>query len=157
MTPHTKGASMTSSTAPVGPVDLAVIGFTGELRQGGIRQAIADAVANGSVRVLDVLLVRKDADGSVEIYDAEDSGENQDLLGFPTDLPDLIGEEDARAIATEMAPDSTVAVIAWENTWAARIAASIRELDGEVLVMERIPAADVQAVVDAMAELEEQS
>ena len=54
-----------------------------------------------------------------------------------------------------MAPDSTVLVIAWENTWAAEIAASIRELDGEVLVMERIPAADVQLVVDAIAEIEE--
>lgn len=148
---------MTISTAPVGPVDLAVIGFTGELRQGGVRHAISEAVDSGAVRVLDVLLVRKDADGTVEFYDAEDSGENQDLLGFPTDLPDLIGEEDARAIADQMAPDSTVAVIAWENTWAAKIAASIRELDGEVLVMERIPAADVQAVVDAIAELEEQS
>ncbi len=147
---------MSSSAPPVGPVDLAVIGFTGELRQGGIRQAISDAVADGAVRVLDVLLVRKDADGSVEIYDAEDSGENEDLLGFPTDLPDLIGQEDAMVIAAEMAPDSTVAVIAWENTWAAKIAASIRELDGEVLVMERIPAADVQAVVDALAG-EEQS
>jgi hypothetical protein len=147
----------TAPSRPVGPVDLAVIGFTGELRQGGIRQAVADAVEAGSVRVLDLLLVRKDADGSVEIYDAEDSGENQELLGFPTDLPDLIGEEDARAIAAEMAPDSTVVVIAWENSWAARIASSIRELDGELLVLERIPAADVQAVVDAMSEMEEQS
>jgi hypothetical protein len=142
---------MSSPTPPVGPVDLAVIGFTGELRQGGIRAAITEAVDAGAVRVLDVLLVRKDADGSVEIYDAEESGENEELLGFPAHLPDLIGLEDAQAIAAEMAPDSTVAVIAWENTWAARIAESIRELDGEVLVMERIPAADVQAVVDALA------
>jgi hypothetical protein len=140
-----------SSPRAVGPVDLAVIGFTGELRQGGIREAITEAVDAGAVRVLDVLLVRKDADGSVEIYDAEEAGENEELLGFPADLPDLIGMEDAQAIAAEMAPDSTVAVIAWENTWAARIAESIRELDGEVLVMERIPAADVQAVVDALA------
>jgi acyl CoA:acetate/3-ketoacid CoA transferase alpha subunit len=135
---------------PVGPVDLAVIGFAGELRQGGIRKAVADAVDNGSVRVLDILVVRKDPDGRVFMYDAEDAGENTELLGFPTVLPDLVGEDDARAIAAEMAPDTTVLVIAWENTWAARIAETVRELDGQVLVMERIPAADVQAVVDAM-------
>ena len=84
------------------------------------------------------------------MYDAEDAGENTELLGFPTDLPDLVGEDDARAIAAEMAPDTTVLLIAWENTWAATIAESIRELDGEVLVMERIPAADVQAVIEVI-------
>lgn len=147
----------TASARQVGPVDVAVIGFSGELRQGGVREAIAEAVDAGSVRVLDVLLVRKDADGRVVMYDAEDSGENEELLGFPTDLPDLIGEADARAIADEMAPDSTVLVVAWENTWAARIAASLRELDGQVLALERIAAADVQAVVDAMTAREEQS
>ncbi len=144
-------------TRPVGPVDLAVIGFAGELRQGGVRQAIADAVDNGAVAVLDVLLVRKDASGDVLLFDAESGGDNGELLGFATELPDLIGQEDALAIAEEMVPDSTVLVIAWENIWAAEIAASIRELDGEVLVMERIPAADVAAVVDAIAEIEEQS
>jgi hypothetical protein len=145
-----------ATTRVLGPVDLAVIGFTGELRQGGVRQAIADAVDRGSVRVLDVLLVRKEADGTVLMYDAETAGETDELLGFPTDLPDLVGEDDALAIAEEMPLDSTVVVIAWENTWAAQIAASIRELDGQVLAMERIPAADVNAVIDAWAENEEE-
>ena len=146
----------TATRRPLGPVDLAVIGFAGELRQGGVRQAIADAVDRGAVRVLDVLLVRKDADGKVLMFDAESSGESDELLGFPTELPDLVGEEDARAIADEMPLDSTVLVIAWENSWAAQIAASIDELGGRVLVMERIPSADVNAVIDAWAEFEEE-
>jgi len=146
----------TATRRPLGPVDLAVIGFAGELRQGGVRQAIADAVDRGAVRVLDVLLVRKEADGTVLMFDAESSGESDELLGFPTELPDLVGEEDARAIADEMPLDSTVLVIAWENSWAAQIAASIDELGGQVLVMERIPSADVNAVIDAWAEFEEE-
>jgi hypothetical protein len=146
----------TATRRPLGPVDLAVIGFAGELRQGGVRQAIADAVDRGAVRVLDVLLVRKDADGKVLMFDAESSGESDELLGFPTELPDLVGEEDARAIADEMPLDSTVLVIAWENSWAAQIAASIDELGGQVLVMERIPSADVNTVIDAWAEFEEE-
>jgi uncharacterized membrane protein len=158
MTSVTEGSAMsTAPTAPVGPVDLAVIGFSGELRQGGIRQAVAEVVEAGSVRILDVLLVRKEPDGQVLLYDAEDAGENEELLGFRTELPDLVGEDDARAIAEQMAPDTTVLVIAWENTWAAKVAEAIRDLDGEVLVMERIPAADVQAVIESMSGTEEQS
>jgi hypothetical protein len=145
---------MSSATRPVGPVDLAVIGFTGELRQGAIRDAIARAVDRGAVRVLDVLLVRKDDDGSVLMFDAESPEEADELLGFPTVLPDLVGEDDARAIAAEMEPGSTVLVIAWENTWAAEIAGAIRDLEGEVLVMERLPASDVLAVLDAMESIE---
>ena len=146
----------TAPTAPVGPVDLAIIGFTGELQQGGLRQAVVDAVESGTVRVLDLLIVRKEADGEVFLYDAEDSGENEEVLGFPAEVPDLIGEEDARLIAEQMGLDTTVVVIAWENVWAARIAGSVRELGGELLAMERIPAADVRAVIDAFA-LEEES
>ena len=101
-----------STARPAGPVDIAVIGFTGELRQGGIRQAVSDAVDAGSVRVLDVLVVHKDDDGTVSLLDAESPEGAEELLGFPTHLPDLIGEEDAVAIAAEMAPGSTVLVIA---------------------------------------------
>lgn len=142
---------MSSAPArPAGPVDIAVIGFTGELRQGGIRKAVADAVDAGAVRVLDVLVVHKDGDGTVQLFDAESPGGSEELLGFPTHLPDLIGEEDAAAIAAEMEPGSTVLVIAWENVWAAAIAASIRELDGQLIALERVPREDVDAVVDAL-------
>lgn len=140
----------TATTAPIGPVDLAVIGFRGELRQGGIRDAVARAVDRGAVRVLDVLLVRKDDDGSVRLYDAESPEGAEDLLGFPTMRPDLVGEEDALAIAAEMDPGTTVLVIAWENAWASEIAAEVRALDGQLLVMERLPREDVELALSAM-------
>ena len=67
-----------------------------------MREAVADAVDRGAVRVLDVLLVRKDPDGSVLLFDAESAEGAEELLGFPTVLPDLVGEDDALAIAEEM-------------------------------------------------------
>lgn len=143
---------MSSATsAPIGPVDLAVIGFRGELRQGGIRDAVARAVDRGAVRVLDVLLVRKDDDGSVRMYDAESPEGAEELLGFPTVMPDLVGEEDALAIAAEMDPGTTVLVIAWENAWASEIAAEVRELDGQLLVMERLPHEDIETALAALS------
>jgi hypothetical protein len=139
----------TATTGPIGPVDLAVIGFRGELRQDGVRDAVARAVDKGAVRVLDVLLVRKDDDGTVRMFDAESPEGAEELLGFPTVMPDLVGEEDALAIAAEMDPGTTVLVIAWENAWAADIAAAVRELDGQVLVMERLPREDIELALSA--------
>lgn len=147
----------TATTAPIGPVDLAVIGFRGELRQAGIRDAVARAVDRGAVRVLDVLLVRKDDDGSVLMYDAESPEGAEELLGFPTVMPDLVGEDDALAIAAEMDPGTTVLVIAWENSWAADIAAEIRQLDGQLLVMERLPREDIEMALTAISSNEEGS
>jgi hypothetical protein len=132
-------------------VDLAVIGFRGELRQSGIRDAVARAVDRGAVRVLDVLLVRKDDDGSVLMFDAESPEGAEELLGFPTVMPDLVGEEDALAIAAEMDPGTTVLVIAWENVWASEIAAEVRELDGRLLVMERLPREDIEVALAAIS------
>ncbi|MEO5744662.1 MAG: DUF6325 family protein [Terracoccus sp.] len=138
---------------PTGSVDVAVIVFEGELDQGGIRAAVARAVDAGSVRVLDVLLVRKNDDGSVDLYDSESPEAAEELLGFPTDLPDLIGEEDALAIATEMQAGSTVLMLAWENVWAVEIASAIRDLDGQLLVMQRLPHEDVTAALQARDEI----
>lgn len=107
----------------------------------------------GSVRVLDVLLVRKNDDGSVELFDSESPEAAEELLGFPTDLPDLIGEEDALAIAAEMQAGSTVLMLAWENVWAVEIASAIRDLDGQLLVMQRLPHEDVTAALQARDEI----
>jgi hypothetical protein len=138
-------------------VDLAVIGFRGELRQEGIRDAVARAVDRGAVRVLDVLLVRKEDDGSVRMSDAESPEGAEELLGFPTVMPDLVGEEDALAIAAEMDPGTSVIVIAWENVWAADIAAEVRALDGQLLVMERLPREDIELALAAIESKEETS
>ncbi len=80
-------AGATAAGAPIGPVDLAVIGFRGELREGGIRDAVARAVERGAVRVLDVLLVRKDDDGSVRLFDAESPEGAEELLVSPRSCP----------------------------------------------------------------------
>ena len=80
-------------------------------------------------------------------------GRPEELLGFQTDLPDLIGEQDALAIAAEMQAGSTVLMLAAENVWAVEIASAIRDLDGQLLVMQRLPHEDVTAALRARDEI----
>lgn len=136
---------------PVGPVDLMVVGFAQNRFDGSIAPAIADLVVRGLVRVLDVVVVSKDEDGAVtfaEITDLDGDGVN-DLAVLAGDIPGLIGEDDELAVAQELAPGSTVALIAWENTWAVQASMAVRRAGGSVLSFERIQAADVAAVLDA--------
>jgi hypothetical protein len=134
----------------VGPVDIAVIGFDGALGDTGIAAAVAQAVDTGAVRVLDVLVVQKAQDGTVTMIDAETTEDSQELLGFPTDLPDMVGEADALAVAAEIPPGTSVLLIVWENAWAARISDEVQASGGRLLTLERIPADDIRDVLETI-------
>jgi hypothetical protein len=57
---------MTSDVgAEVGPAEMMLIGFPGNRFDGSILPALQELVAAGTVRVIDLVIVRKDADGSV--------------------------------------------------------------------------------------------
>ncbi|MFN8156505.1 MAG: DUF6325 family protein [Candidatus Nanopelagicales bacterium] len=142
---------MADIVAPVGPVDIAVVAFDEPKFDGSIASAIADLVANGIVRVLDILLVNKDEAGEVTILEVTDvDGDGiPDLVAVQGDIPGLIAEDDARA-AIEAMPESTaIAIIAWENTWLVRARNAIASNGGTLIAFERIPAADVMAVLES--------
>ena len=139
---------MADYVAPVGPVDIAVIAFDEPKFDGSIATAIADLVAGGVVRVLDTIIVNKDAEGVIEITDIDGDG-IPDLVAVQGDIPGLLSNEDAEAAIEGMPNDSAIALIAWENTWMVRTRLAIAANGGTLVAYERIPAADVQAVLDS--------
>lgn len=136
---------------PVGPVDVAVIAFDEPKFDGSIANAIADLVGAGIVRVLDIVLVNKDADGVTTLFEVTDvDGDGiPDLIAVQGDIPGLLSEDDAAAAVEAMPPSSAIAMIAWENTWLVRAGAAIRANGGSLVAFERIPADDVAAVLAA--------
>ena len=145
---------MGDAVRPVGPVDIAVFAFDQPTFNGAVAEAIVDLVRAGIVRLLDAVMVYKDAEGTVtlaEITDIDGDG-IPDLVALQGDLPGLIGEDDATSVIAEMPNDAALLMLAWENTWAIRVGQAIRANGGQVVAVERIPAADVEAVL-AAAEL----
>ena len=145
---------MADIVRPVGPVDVAIIAFDEPKFDGSIASAIADLVAGGIVRVLDIVLVNKDENGEVTVLEVTDvDGDGiPDLVALQVDIPGLLTESDA-GVAIEAMPNNTaIAMLAWENTWLVRAGQAIRDNGGTVLAFERIPADDVQAVLDSAAE-----
>ncbi len=142
---------MADLVAPVGPVDIAVVAFDEPKFDGSIASAIADLVGQGIVRVLDIVLVNKDAAGEVAILEVTDvDGDGiPDLVAVQGDIPGLIAEDDARAFIEEMPEDSAIAVIAWENTWLVKARNAIASSGGTLVGFERIPAEDVMAVLES--------
>jgi uncharacterized membrane protein len=142
---------MADIVRPVGPVDIAVIAFDEPKFDGKVASAIAELVAAGLVRVLDVILVNKDESGVVtlaEITDVDGDG-LPDLVALQGDIPGLLSESDAGAAVEAMPNSSAVMMIAWENTWLIRTGEAIRNNGGSLMAFERIPAADLEAVLAA--------
>ena len=135
-----------TSLDQLGPVDYIVVefpsgasNFTGEMA----KELIA-LVDSGTIRVIDVLILTKDEDGSVEAMELSDVEELGELQKLETELAELLAAEDVENLAAAMDPGSTAGVLIWENLWAARFASAARRSGGQLIADGRIP---IQAII----------
>jgi hypothetical protein len=137
----------------LGPVDYVVVEFTAEKSNfsGEMASALADLVERQVVRVLDLLILRKELDGSVEGFELEEleDGEVGALRGLESRLASLLAEEDVEAVAAALEPGSTAGLLVWENTWAAPFASAVRRSGGQLVASGRIPTQAIVAAIEA--------
>jgi hypothetical protein len=137
-----------------GPVDVILLGFPGNQFNGGIAPALRDLVVRGLVRVVDLLFVTKDEDGTVGSIEL--AGLGADLEPAFVDLDGQLGgglldAEDVEDVASGLEPGNSVAVVAVENLWAIPFVNAVRASGGEVIDQARVPS-DVVAAVRQLAE-----
>jgi len=134
----------------VGPVDVYIIGFPGNKFSGRIAPAILDLVENGTIRVLDLLFVMKDADGAVTTIEAADiDEEGAAFLAIDVAQPGALGPEDAEEVGDDLPANSATLLIAFENLWAAKVVESLQAADAVLIDSIRIPADVVAAALEA--------
>jgi uncharacterized membrane protein len=144
------------SSAPlsdsIGPVDVAIVLFEGNEFNGDVAPAIAELQQNGTVRIIDIAFVIKDADGNGAVLELQDEGIAEAFEAITEEQFELLSQEELDEIADTLEPNSSALVIVWENTWAARLGAAVRNSNGQVIVMERIPRDTVLAAIAALDE-----
>ncbi len=127
----------------LGPVDYLVVGFPADKADfsGAMADELKKLTDSGTVRVLDLVLVMKAEDGTVEAAELRDKDESEvgELLSLEADLSLLLAAEDVERVAADLEPGSAAAVLVWENTWAGPLAAAIRHSGGELITTGRIP------------------
>ena len=131
----------------IGPVDYAVIAFPGNKFRGEIAPAIADLVDAGTIRVIDVAFVGKNADGdavAMELMELDpDVQKGLDKAGVV--VGGLFNEDDLMDIAADLPPETSAAVLVWETVWARKVTQAMRDAGGQLVTFERIPHDIVQA------------
>ena len=135
----------------LGPVDWIVVEFPGSRFNGEIVPALVDLVQRDLVRVLDLLVLKKDDDGTLEAFELSnlDDKEVGELRSYESELAMLLSEEDVTSLAAAIEPGSSAGVVVWENTWAAPFASAVRRSGGQLVASGRIPTQALLAAIEA--------
>jgi uncharacterized protein DUF6325 len=136
----------------LGPIDIVVIAYPADAPMTGEAVPLfMDLIKRGIIRVLDVMFVTKDADGTFSGFDATDLDEGSvgDFTAFAGASSGLLGDEDLATAGEAIAPGSAAVMIVYENRWAAPFATAVRRNGGVLVASERIPAQDLLEALDA--------
>jgi hypothetical protein len=134
----------------MGPVDYLVVEFpqgqstfTGEMAT-----ELSRLSHEGLIRVLDLLVMQKSADGVVEGFEIDAAGLD-DLRSLEAELAEILAVPDVEHLAAAMEPGSVAGVVVWENLWAAPFASAARRAGGQLLATGRIPLQAIAASLEA--------
>jgi hypothetical protein len=137
----------------LGPVDYLVVEFPADKADfsGEMAAELTALVERGLVRVLDLVILRKDADGSVEAAELNELEESTvgELLALEGELGMLLAEEDLEAVGPAIEPGSVAAVLVYENRWAGPFGSAVRRSGGQLVASGRIPTQALLAAVEA--------
>ena len=135
----------------LGPVDYVVVelppghaNFTGEMAR-----EMVQLVEAGTVRLLDLLVLRKDDHGTIEAFEIDDLDEVDELVGLEAGIAEILAAKDVARLAESMENGSTAGVIVWENRWAAPFASATRQAGGQMIASGRIPMQALAASFEA--------
>jgi hypothetical protein len=125
----------------IGPVEYLIAAFPGNQFRGEIAPALADLVDAGTIRIIDVAFVGKDENGDVASFELSDIDPEvrQGLENLGAVSTGLFNQEDLMAAGEELDPNSSAALLVWENVWAKPVAAAIRDAGGELYDYDRVP------------------
>lgn len=142
---------MTDDTRELGPIDYVVIEFPGSAMTGEGFPILVDLVDRGIIRILDLLFVRKELDGTVrgmEIADFDQDGQ-LDLAVFEGVSSGLLNEDDVADAGTALEPGSSAGILVYENSWAGPFVAAMRRSGGQLVASGHIPVDALLEAVDA--------
>jgi len=143
---------MSTDIQETGPIDYLVIEFPGNRMTGEGLPLLIDLVDRGIIRILDLVFVRRELDGSiaaVELKDFDNDGE-LDLAVFEGASSGLVGSDDLDEMTSVIEPGSSAGLLIYENVWAAPFAVALRRGGAQLVASGRIPTQAILASLEAM-------
>jgi hypothetical protein len=133
-----------------GPIELLMIKFPGNRFSGEIARELGELVEAGTIRLIDILFVRKDEFGGLTVLEINDLDDDDYTVFDPivADISGLLSEDDIRHLSNALETDSSAGLMVFENAWATHFVDAVANAGGEVILNERIPRAVIQQAVE---------
>lgn len=140
------------TTDVTGPIDFLLLEFDGDKMTGEAAAALFELVEQGIIRIYDLLVIRKEADGTIVGVDLNDvsAGSIGGFTAFAGARSGLLGDDDVVEAGEVLEPGTAAALLVYENTWAIPFVAAARKADAQVIASARIPADVVMRVLDEL-------
>jgi hypothetical protein len=138
-----------------GPIEFVVLKFPGNQFSGEIVPALQELVDTGVVRIIDLLFVLKDGDGNVAVVEVDGLGDAVAAVLSPISQHDdeLLSQQDGEHFGALLEPNSSAALLMFENAWATRFVQAVLNANGEVVLNERVPRDVIDAVLAEASDL----
>ena len=129
----------------VGPVEYIILGFPGNHFKNEIVPALAKLIDSGTVRIIDLVFILKDDGGNVTTFEFDQLEELAPFSALEGEVSGLVTQEDIDYAADSLEPNTSAAILLWEDTWATEFAEAVRGAGGVILEGARIPAKLIEA------------
>jgi Family of unknown function (DUF6325)/Short C-terminal domain len=108
--------------------------FPGERAHPAVAEVLAELTAGRDIRVLDLVFASRDADGPVRITRSRQNLDEVGLGSLQIGAQALISEDDLRVVSGSLKPGTSAAMIAYEHSWARRLASAVRDAGGTIVL-----------------------
>ncbi len=134
-----------------GPVDYLVVEFPAGRAtfNGEMAAELLALVEAGTIRILDIIILTQDEDGSIEAFELDDFDDLDEMRALETGIAEILAAEDVEMLAEAMDPGTVAGVLVWENTWAVGFASAARRAGGQLVANGRIPIQAIAASIEA--------
>jgi hypothetical protein len=132
----------------LGPLEYIVIGFAGNKFDGSIAREVERVVENGTIRLIDIVFVGKDANGDVAIVELDNKADPR-FAPFAALLGDrmaLLTPEDLEQVGSELPADTAGLVMLFEHRWAEHIKEAMAAAGGFLVGRSVIPPEVVESL-----------
>jgi hypothetical protein len=123
----------------IGPLEYIIVGFPGNKFTGDIAPALAKLVDSNTIRILDLIFIAKDAAGDVVAFEFDELDELGVFGELEGEVGGLLTPDDVAHAAAGLEPNSSAALLIWEDVWASEFVAAVRDSGGILLEGGRIP------------------
>jgi Family of unknown function (DUF6325) len=135
-----------------GPIDFVVLEFPPGADLSDTAKTLIDVLDQGTVRLYDLMVVRKDENGSCSVVDlaATPDGAVASFAVFAGARSGLLDTDDVGDVADVLEPGATAAVLVYENAWAVPFVAAARAVGGQLVASARLTAQQIMDALDAV-------